>query len=348
YALSTSIKKMTIKDKPTIGLVQGNGEPSPGAMFEAVQALSVLNNVESVNISDSVMNLGRFRVMMLVGPTNSIPSVAFQNLDRYLAYGGNLYIAIDRVDGNFQTAMGSEVSTGLERWLETKGVRINPDFIIDQQCGSVMVQQQQGMMSFQTQMNFPYLPMINKFASHPAVKGLTSIVMPFASSIDYTGTNPGITYSSLATTSERAGTERPPVYFNINRQWQQTDFPRSNLTVACLLTGKISGEAESKIFIISDAGFPLNGEGNQRHEIQQDNVNLLVNGVEWLGDDTGLIGLRTKEITSRPLDQLKDGTRAWLKYLNFLLPLILIIIYGVARWQYRNRLRTKRMNENYF
>jgi len=348
YSLSTSIKKMSVTNKLKIGVAQGNGEPSLNGMVQAIQALSVLYDVEPVDLNETSAAMGKFKVVMIVGPKDTLSQQAFQNLDQYLASGGNLYIALNRVDGNFQTSMGSEVGTGLERWLETKGIRINPDFIIDQRCGSVMVQQQQGMMSFQTQMNFPYLPMVTLFANHPAVKGLTSVVLPFASSIEYTGTNPEITFTALATTSEKAGTERPPLYFNINRNWQQTDFPLSKVTVACLLDGKISGDKESKIIVVSDADFPVNGEGNERREIPQDNLNLLVNGVEWLADESGLIDLRTKEISSRPLDQLEAGTRTLLKYLNFLLPVILILIFGIIRWQYRNNLKIKRMNENYF
>jgi len=348
YSLSTSIKTMSVKEKPTIGIIQGNGEPSPNAMFQAMQALSLRNNIEPVSISDSVINLSKYKVVVMVGPTDSLPPVAFRNLDDYLASGGDLYIAINRVLGDLQRATGSEVTTGLERWLEGKGIRVNGDFVVDQKCGTVMVQQQQGFMNFQTPVNFPYLPNITNFADHPATKGLTSIVLPFVSSIDYTGPADGPLFISLVMSSERSGSERPPVYFDINRNWQQTDFPSSGLTVAALLSGNLVGNAASRIMVVADADFMINGEGNQRREIGPDNLNLFVNGIEWLGDDTGLIDLRTKEVTSRPLDQLKDGTRAFLKYFNFLLPVILIILYGIGRWQYRNNLRTKRMNENYF
>jgi gliding-associated putative ABC transporter substrate-binding component GldG len=348
YSLSTSIKKMSLTEKPYIGFARGNGEPSLSAMFQATQSLSVLYNVESVDLADSAANLSKYKVVVIIGPRDSIRQQAFFNLDNYLASGGNLYIALNRVDGNFQTAMGSELTTGLETWLAQKGLRVNPDFVIDQQCGSVMVSQQQGFMNFQTRMNFPYLPMITHFVDHPATKGLTTLVFPFASSMDFTGSGTDVLFTPLAMTSDKSGTERPPLYFNVNRPWQPGDFPLSRLTVAALLTGKMAGGASSKMIVVSDGDFPVNGEGNERREVSPDNLNLLVNGIEWLTDDTGLIDLRTKEVTSRPLDQLEDGTRAFLKYFNFLLPVILIIVYGAIRWQYRHTLRIKRMNENYF
>jgi ABC-type uncharacterized transport system involved in gliding motility auxiliary subunit len=254
---------------------------------------------------------------------------------------------MNRVNGNLQTSSGTEVSTGLEKWLEKKGVRVNPNFIVDQNCGNVMVNQQQGMMTFQSSLRFPYLPLITKFAETPATKGLTSVLLTFASSIDYLSVNKDVTYTSLATTSEHAGTEKPPLTFNINRNWQQQDFPLSYLTVCGLLSGKIEGNVNSRIIVVSDGDFPINGEGQQARQIMPDNLNFIVNGIDWLSDDTGLIDLRTKEVNSRPLDTMEDGKKALLKYLNFLLPILLIIGVGIIRWQARRNLRMKRMSENF-
>ncbi|MGD0710566.1 MAG: hypothetical protein ABR968_05235, partial [Bacteroidales bacterium] len=133
----------------------------------------------------------------------------------------------------------------------------------------------------------------------------------------------------------------------INRNWKDKDFPLSKLTVAGLLSGKIVGEQSSRIIVVSDGNFPNNGEGQEARQISADNLNFIVNAIDWLSDDTGLIDLRTKEVNSRPLAQLEDGTKTLLKYLNFLLPIILIIVFGFIRWQYRMNLRMKRMNEKY-
>lgn len=78
-----------------------------------------------------------------------------------------------------------------------------------------------------------------------------------------------------------------------------------------------------------------------------DNISLFVNAIDYLSDDTGLIELRTKGVSNRPLDQLEDGKKAFLKYLNFLLPILLVVIYGLFRMQYNRNLRNKRMEEGY-
>jgi ABC-type uncharacterized transport system involved in gliding motility auxiliary subunit len=99
--------------------------------------------------------------------------------------------------------------------------------------------------------------------------------------------------------------------------------------------------------VFGDGNFPVNGEGQGAQQQQPDNINLFVNAIDFLSDDTGLITLRTKGVTSRPIDQVEDGKKAFLKYLNFLLPLILVIGYGIFRAQRRKMLRTKRMQKGY-
>jgi gliding-associated putative ABC transporter substrate-binding component GldG len=346
YSLSTSIKKMTVENKAKIGFVTGHGEATLQSMIQANQALSVLYDVEPVDLK-SVSDLSGYKTLVIVGPKDSIPPEQLHKLDEFLSMGKNIYVAINRVTGNFQTLSGTEVRTGLERWLETKGVKVNPNFVIDQNCGQIMVNQQNGYMNFQTAMRFPYLPMITKFASTPATKGLTSLILQFASSMDFTNAMPGVVITPIAMSSDKSGVENVPLTFSIQRNWTQQDFALSNIPVAALLTGKLSGNMNSKMIVVSDADFPVNGEGQQARQLPGDNVNFIVNGIDMLSDDTGLIDLRAKEVNSRPLNPMDDGKKAFLKYLNFLLPVILIVGYGFFRWQYRRNLRMKRMTDNY-
>ena len=119
YSLSTSIKKMTVENKPKIGFLEGNGEPSFNSMMQVIQSLSVLYDVENVNLKDSATNLNKFKTLVIVNPKDSIPLPQFGKLDAFLATGKSIYVAMNRVNGNFQTASGSEVKTGLEKWLIT-------------------------------------------------------------------------------------------------------------------------------------------------------------------------------------------------------------------------------------
>ncbi len=344
YTVSTSIKKLSVTDKPLVGVLQGHGEPSLNSMGQVMQSLLVLYTVEPVNLNDSTANLSKYKTVAIVGPRDTIPKFHLMLLDDYLSKGGNLFIAMDRVDGDLSTVQGKSIETGLETWLSNKGLVVENNFVVDASCGSVSVRQ--GNFPFPVQMRFPYLPMIVNFEDHPVTKGLEQVLLPFASSIVYTG-DTTIHFEAIAKTSEKSGTLSAPLYFDINKKWNDNDLPLSNIAVGAALRGNIVGNVESGIVLFSDGQFPVNGEGQRAQQISEDNVSLMVNSIDWLSDDTGLIDLRTKGVTSRPLDQVEDGKKMLLKWMNFLLPIILIIIYGIIRMQRTRNLRVKRMEEGY-
>jgi hypothetical protein len=154
-----------------------------------------------------------------------------------------------------------------------------------------------------------------------------------------------ISYTPLVFSSEQSGTQPAPQYFNYQRQWSEMDFPLQNQVLGAALEGNLVGNTYSKMIVIADGDFPINTGGQQ--QLQPDNVSLMVNSVDWLSDDTGLISLRTKGVSSRPIKQMEDSTRGLLKWLNFLLPIILVLIYGFVRYQYRRNQRVLRMEANY-
>jgi gliding-associated putative ABC transporter substrate-binding component GldG len=345
YSLSSGLRKLTSDDKKLVGFIQGHGEPTISMMPQAVEPLNVLNIVEGVNLTDSTF-LNRYETLVLIAPTDSIPEKHLQMFDEYLAQGGNMVVAINRVDGDLQQAMGMEINTGLENWLASKNIVAEKNFVVDKNCGAVSVVQQQGIFSFTSQLSFPYLPVFTKFAEHPVTSGLETVIMQFASEIKFTGDST-LKFTPLVFSSEKSGTQTAPLYFNIQKQWTDSDFPMQNVVVAGVLEGKITGVNNSKLIVIGDGDFAVNGQGQQTQQLSPDNVNLLVNAIDWLSDDTGLIELRTRGITSRMLDQVEDGKKNFLKWLNVLLPVLLIITYGVIRAQRNRLIREKRRNENY-
>ncbi len=345
YALSTSIKKLTVTNKPVIGFIQGHGEPAIPDLQQAMASLNVLYTVEPVYLAGST-DLRKYKTVCLIAPSESIPAEQLAVLDHFLADGGNLYVAVNRVQGDLSQLAGSEITTGLESWLAAKGLKVENNFVIDAQCTTVNVRQQQGMITFNTQMTFPYLPLVNKFADHAITKGLENVLFEFVSSMDFTG-NASIRYQPLVYSSDKSGTQSCPVSFNIQQRWTNADFPLSKLTLAALLEGKLSGNAESKMVVVGDGDFAVNSSGQAARQRQPDNINLMVNSIDYLSDDTGLIDLRTKGVTSRPIDQLEDGTKTLLKYLNFMLPILVIIAIGLINAQ-RNRMkRMRRMYEDF-
>jgi len=72
YGLTTSIKKLTLVDKPKLGLIQGHGEPSMNGLVQLVQQLSILYDIEPYTITDTTEIPLYFKVLTLIHPTDTI------------------------------------------------------------------------------------------------------------------------------------------------------------------------------------------------------------------------------------------------------------------------------------
>ncbi len=344
YALTTAIKKLTVKDKPALAVLIGHGEAGQQELREVFDALSVLFQVETFDMNGQSEIPARFRAVALVRPTDTIPPEHFAMLDRYLANGGQLFVAANVVDGDLQQAMGTSVYTGVADWLAGKGLTIERKFLLDASCAPVTVQQRQGFFTIATQVPFPYLPIFTHFADHPVTKGLEQVIMPFASPLRFSGDS-SATFTPLVWSSEKATTRTPPVFFDVmNLKMTDADFDQSELPVAALL----ERPGEGRIIVVGDGDFPI----SQGRGLNPDNINLLVNGMEFLADDTGLIALRTKGVMARPIDQKWLGDeaetkRTLIKYGNVLVPVLLIILYGLVRAQRNRNKRMRLMQEQY-
>lgn len=346
YEMSKAIKKVSVSNKPKIGFINGHGEATISTMQQVAQALQVLYTPEQVSLNDT--SLSAYKTLVLVNPKDTIPPAELSNLDAFVEKGGRLLIAMNRVDLDFQTVSGKDVVTGLETWLNQKGINVDGQFVTDVNCGQISVQNQQRTifgMPMQQRIKFHYFPNVKNFDSdHIISKGLEQVTFPGVSPINYSG---AAKFIPLATTSSRSGFEAPPFQIDINRKWRESDFVTSNLTVAAAIEGNIVGNNPSKMVIFGDADFVINGEGQQAQRQTPDNINFFVNAVDWLSDDTGLSELRTKMVTARPLKSLEDGTKTMIKWSNFLIPILLILGYGLIRNVFRSRKRAKWASERY-
>ncbi len=342
YKLSSAIKKLAIANKPVVGFVQGHGETTFGQIWQAKQALDVLHNTELVYLNDSMLVLDKYRTLAIIGPKDSIPYEELTRLDNFLNRGGRLFIAINRSDADLASEQYSRaVNTGLETWLAQKGIDVNSNVVIDINCQQGWIQPQPGYLM---QITIPYFIIAQNFSDHPISSGLEQLTLNFASSLNHSGDS-SVIFTPLIKSSEHSGTKPAAGYIDITQQWKEPDFPISSLTLAAALEGSIAGSAPTKMVIVGDADFPV-GEG-QQNQVNPDNINFLVNSIDWLSDDTGLIELRTRGATARPIDDLEENKRAFLKYLNFLLPVILALLYGIFRFQRNRIIRLKRMEEGY-
>jgi len=347
FELTTSIKKLSLTDKPKIGLLQGHGEPAISGIPQLARQLSILYDLEPFTITDTTQVPGYFKALLIINPTDTIRSWEFQQINQYVQLNGKLFIAYSSVSGDLnQGVLRMAPAIGIKSWLESMGVVLGNQIVIDANSASITVQQQQGPFIMNTQVKFPYFPIISNFGDHPASKGIESLVLPLAGPIN-TIPDSTIVSTVLASTSEKTGLVNTPAYININKEWTLNDFREAPQGVAVALEGAIGQSTNTKLVVVNNGSFIVNGEGQQAQQLNVDNVNFASNAIDWLSDDTGLIELRTKGITNRPLIQLEDGERTLIKYANVLGPIIIILIYAFIRKQRYMRKKQKWLQGDY-
>ena len=335
YALTTSIKKIAVTDKPFIGLLTGYGAAGPQELGQVLQELSVLYQVEPIDMMTMNEIPSKYRTIALVRPMDSIGLDKFHLIDDFMISGGNLVLAFDQVSGDMQSLQGTTVNNGIALWLSQKGITVQNAFITDASCGQISVQQSQGFFSFQSAMEFPYLPLVNAFTDHPITKGIEQVIFQFASPM-----TPGNNATPIVESSAKSGIAQLPVFFDINKNWTHADFNAGAQTIGISYQPAQGGG----MIVFSDGDFPI---GGQRRRANADNINLFVNSIDYLSDDTGLIDLRTKSVATRPIEDLEDGRRSFLKYLNFFLPIALVLLYGFYRSQRNKNRRMKLMQDRF-
>ncbi len=341
YALTTSIKKVSVVNKPLIGIIGGHEEPSLAEMQEAVYSLEVLYNLEEITLSDT-LDFMKYQAMAWINPQEVVDPAELAILDQYLAQGGKLFLAFNTVKHDFNTSQAELLETGIDTWLSEKGLIVEKNALVDAQCVNVSVRQQRGPFVMNVPVPFPYIPQVSNFADHVITKGMELMVLPMVSTMSYVGDSTK-KFTPLVFSSNKANTKTVPLFFDVNRNWTDQDFPLSNVALGGILSGKLSGNLESQMVVIADGDFPVNGEGANAQQLQPDNISLFVNSIDWLADDTGLIDLRTKGVSSRPLDEMDDSKKQWLKWFNFFLPILLILAFGFYRSQVNKNKRMRRM-----
>ena len=257
-----------------------------------------------------------------------------------------MFVAYSNVQGDLQQGrLSTSPNIGLVDWLRAKGVAMSNDFIIDAQCASITVQQRNGIFTINSQKEFPYFPQISDFEDHPITRGLDQITFTFSSSVVPISQDTTISATPIAYTSENSGVVSSPAFVDIQKRWTQNDFGMGVQSLGVALQGLEGGLG--KMVVFGNGDFFINGEGQQQRQVAPDHVNLASNAMDWLADDTGLIGLRTKGITSRPLDTVEDGSKEMIKYGNVFAPILLLLIYAFVRRLRNQKRRQQWMQGNY-
>jgi gliding-associated putative ABC transporter substrate-binding component GldG len=331
FPLTMAIKRLTSDNKQKIAFLQGHGEYPSSACQQLYEQLAVSYQIEDYSISDSAEIPADYRTLIMFNPTDSIPLDHLNKINKYLAAGGNILIGFSGFYGSLNTNMVQRLpENGVREWLAQYGILISSQIVMDMQCRTVSMQEHVGTFSYSRRIKFPYFPVIKRFETHPVTKGIEAVFFPFLSTINIIRKDSVVQITPLAYTSNKTGLVKSPLLIDINKQWSALDFNLQPQIIALALDREISGKGKSRMIVIANGNFAVNTEPGQS-ELNVDNINFASNAIDWLSDDIGLIDLRTKSVTFRPLENIEDSTKELVKYINVFFPIILIIGFGLGR-----------------
>lgn len=371
YEISRAIKRLASPTTPKVGFVTGHGEYTLETdMTYIQQVISREYEVQTLQLSTISEIPADITTIYLVGPKQPLSEWELYLLDQFLMRGGKLGILLDMVDADINTAQAQPMQPGLAPYLQHFGLNVNTDLVLDVQNSRIAVQQNRGVFRMQSVKDYYYFPKATDFSEdNLMVKDLESISFIFASSIDTTGflNTTGLNYDILARTSERSGIATAPFNIDPFQEWNPTRFNRQQIPLGVAVTGEFQSYFAGKpkpsmdTVVVDDLGAESvatrldSGAGGRlvlwgdadfvTDAVLQDRSNLVMfqNMTDWLSEDEGLISIRSKEVTARPLQQLDDGTRSLVKALNIFLMPVIVVLFGVARWQIRKQQRRRQL-----
>jgi gliding-associated putative ABC transporter substrate-binding component GldG len=358
YTIASTMKKLTSETKPVLGVLQGHGEPGLNAMTQLQSALEGRYDIQTVSGVDTAGVPPEVDVLLVARPENELSTQAALAVDQYVMRGGPAIFALNRAQTNMRFGQARPKTTGLEPLLDTYGLPIQPNLVRDRNATAVRVQQQRGGFRVMNRIRYPYIPQIANFSGHPISDGLDQAVFRFVSSLNTTQADTTAQVTVLARSSNQSALASLPTSIRPQQEWTVSDFSGSSFPVAGLLEGTFSSafadvdtlsvertrSPETKVAVFGDGDFIVNGTGQRKQRLPGGNINLMANSIDYLAGDTGLLSLRTQRVTSRPLKQIAPTTKTILKYVNVLLPILLVIGYGLVRYR-RNQARRQRWKE---
>ncbi|MGK6353022.1 gliding motility-associated ABC transporter substrate-binding protein GldG [Parapedobacter sp. DT-150] len=331
-------------------------------------------NLDSINPE----GLSQLDALVIAKPIQPFTEAEKYKINQYVMNGGSVLWAIDQVDADLDSLRATGDQTvvarrlNLDDMLFTYGIRFNYKLIADMNCGQIPLTV--GNMGNQAQIELaPWLfyPIFVPMTAHPILKNLDGIRSEFAGTLD-TVAAPGVRKEIILHSSPFSRLLNIPATISLQLVEEEPDpaqFKNQPYPVAALLEGKFtsvfanrpvpqgvdaavavpeSGKPAKMIAIADGDVFkgevnPTDGSpyplGWDRYTGQQyGNKSFLLNAIDYLADDTGIIALREKEVKLRLLNPIKvKEERIYWQLFNVAVPLIVLLSFGLAQQYLRKR-----------
>lgn len=331
YEITLAIKKLIDGKKPEIAFIRGIGSPAIYQMKQWVNDLNVRYEVSDININNIREIPKKYEAIVIAAPMDTMRNEHFDKLDKYLSEGGNAFIAAPAIYGDLMEMRIDHTPNRVRDWLSNYQIDLKPRAVVSERSGYITVQERVKGVPQNKEVDFPFFPIATDFPPHPINQSISSLFLPFAGEV---GLGPkGRDYwkvEEVVRLSGKVNSIPVPIKFDPYYQWKSTDFRNHSFTMALALDGE--KVKYGKLFVVNCAHFLVNDMGDRFQELNEDNIVLATNAVDWLTGQSDLSELRAKRPQKRPLASLDEQQKTLVKYGNVTGPILLLLFVGLWRF----------------
>ncbi|MEA9415841.1 gliding motility-associated ABC transporter substrate-binding protein GldG [Flavobacterium sp. PL02] len=323
--------------------------------------------------------LQKYDLAIIAKPTEAFTDGEKQVLDQFIINGGKTLWLVDQVNAEMDSLYNQSGATlayprdlNLNDMFFKYGFRINPDLVKDEQGSPIkLATGEQGSATQYQDFIWKFAPQVKPESRHPIVKNLGGIKFDFANPID-TLKN-GIKKTVLLQSSPYSKKIGTPAEINLNIVTEEASpkdyINKGNIPLSVLLEGDFHSMYENrvlpfeqktfqtkgkttKMIVISDGDLvrnqldknltPVELGYDQRSGNLYDNKDFLMNCVNYLLDDTGLINIRSKDLNLPLLDKEKVYQEYTItQFITIGLPILILLVFGLVFTFLRKRKYSK-------
>jgi len=374
YELATAIRKLTLKERKKIGLLAEFTKLKPLNFSDLIASLQERYDLFFIDAKSSPSFQG-LDALILPKPDFPVDDSTKYKIDQFVMGGGSALFFVDglkvdsvSLEGNFAQPLELNLTDLFFKY----GVRINSNIIKDgASCALIpLVVGDLGDKPNIQPVPYRYFPLINNFGKSLITNNLDLIFSRYVASIDTVRAD-GVSKTPLLMTSPYTKVLNAPAFVTFNdaqTDTEQAEYQGGVKTIAYLLEGKFQSlyknrllpndpkfadfKAESqptKIIVCSDGDLivnevsqktgnplPLGYDKTTQHTFG--NKDFVMNAIDYLIDEDGVIQAKGKEVKLRPLDKLRTrDERTFWQILNIGLPAALVLLFGfILQWARRH------------
>lgn len=312
-------------------------------------------------------DLKGYDLAIIAKPTQAFSEEEKLVLDQFVVNGGKTLWLIDQVKAEMDSLYnetGSIMSYPMDLKLNDMffkyGIRINPMLIKDEQGTTIkLAVGERGSETQYEDFIWKFAPFSYTKGDHPIIKNIEGVRFEFANPIEILKNKIKKTILLSSSPYSRAiGTPFEVSLDLVNEEMQDPkSYTNGNIPMAVLLEGNFESVYKNRVLPFKDSTFVADGKLTKmivisdgdviKNQIDQyhaplelgydrwtnnlyGNKELMLNSINYLLDDTGLINIRSKDVTL----PLLDKERVYMDY-NFIqiitvgMPLVILGLFGL-------------------